>query len=53
MEARLIEEDVVLLMIDLQKLARFLRALSRESFYIVLWLLGGLQVDTRSRCHGP
>jgi hypothetical protein len=42
MEAGLVEEDVMLLMIDLQQLARLLCTLGRETLDPELRLLGGL-----------
>jgi hypothetical protein len=39
MEARLVEEDVMLLMVDLQELTCLLRALSRKTFDVKLRLL--------------
>jgi hypothetical protein len=50
-EAGLVEEDVVLLVVDLQELARFLCALGSQAFDVVLGLLGSFEVDTRSGSH--
>jgi hypothetical protein len=51
MKAGLVEEDVMLLMIDLQQLARLLCTLGRETLDPELRLLGGLEMDPGSRSH--
>ena len=45
MEPALIEENVMLLVVDLQKLARLFCALSLESFDIELGLLRSLEMN--------
>jgi hypothetical protein len=52
-EAGLVEEDVVLLVVDLQELACSLCAFWSQAFDVVLGLLGSFEVDTRSGGHGP
>jgi hypothetical protein len=45
MEAGLVEEDVMLLVVGLQQLARLLRALNCEALDVILWLLGGFEIN--------
>jgi hypothetical protein len=51
MEAGLVEEDVMLLMVDLQQLACLFRALSREALDVILWLLRSFEMNTGPRSH--
>lgn len=51
MKARSIEEDVMLLMVQLQKLARFIGTLCIQVLVIVLRLLLGSEMDCRGRRH--
>jgi hypothetical protein len=51
MEAGLVEEDVMLLVVGLQQLARLLRAFSCEALDVELWLLRSLEINPGRRGH--